>query len=71
MPPLTRTAFAAFAALTLCAADQVYRSAVVDDQGQLRIRLASGKEILAPKSKRQVSFGDAWISPTAVLSGGS
>ena len=63
MPPLTRTAFAAFAALTLCAADQVYRSAVVDEQGQLRIRLASGKEILAPKSKRQVSFGDARISP--------
>jgi hypothetical protein len=63
MLPLTRTAFVAVAALTLCAADQAYRSAAVDDQGQLRIRLASGQEILAPKSKGQVSFGDAWISP--------
>jgi hypothetical protein len=62
MLPLTRTVFVAIAALTLCAADQVYRSAVNDDQGRLRIKLASGKEILAPKSKGQVSFADAWIS---------
>ncbi|HEX3569206.1 MAG TPA: hypothetical protein VHU44_00120 [Acidobacteriaceae bacterium] len=63
MLPLTRIVFGAVAVFTLCAADQVYRSTVVDDQGQLRIRLASGKEILAPKREGQVSFGDAWISP--------
>jgi hypothetical protein len=50
-------------ALTLCAADQVYRSALVDDKGQLHIKLTSGKEILPRKSKGQTSFGDAWISP--------
>jgi hypothetical protein len=58
----TRTVFIAVAALTLRAADQVYLSAVVDGQGQLHIKLASGKEILPQKSKGQESFGDAWIS---------
>jgi len=54
---------ASLASLTLCAADQVYRSVVVDDKGQLHIKRASGKEILPRKSKGQTSFGDAWISP--------
>jgi hypothetical protein len=63
MPTLARTVFVAVAGLTLCAADQVYRSAVVDDKGQLHIKLASGKEILPPKANGQASFGDTWISP--------
>jgi hypothetical protein len=64
MPRLARTGFVvALAAIALCAADQLYRSAVVDDKGQLHIKLASGKEILPPKGKGQESFGDAWISP--------
>ena len=63
MPPLTRTVLVAVAAFAVCAADQVYRSAVVDDRGQLHIKLASGEEILPPKSKGQESFDDASISP--------
>jgi len=63
MPLLARTVYVTVAALTLCAADQVYRSAVVDDKGQLRIELASGKEILPGESKGQISFSDASISP--------
>ena len=64
MPRLARTivSFVALAALTVCAADEVYRSAVVDDKGQLHLKLASGKEILPRKSKGQTSFGDARIS---------
>ena len=58
-----RTGFFAAVVLTLCAADQVYRSTAVDDRGQLHIKLASGKEVLPPKSKGQTSFGDAKISP--------
>lgn len=50
------------AALTLSAADLLYRSALVDDKGWLHITLESGKEIIPPKSKGQASFGDAWIS---------
>jgi hypothetical protein len=53
---------AALAALALCAADPLYRSVVVDDKGQLHIKLASGKEILPRKSKGQTSFGDPGIS---------
>jgi hypothetical protein len=63
MPALARSIYVAIAAFTLCAADPVYRAAVIDDHGQLRIQLASGKEILPPKRKDQVSFGDARVSP--------
>jgi hypothetical protein len=65
MPQLARgvLSFVPLAALTLCAADQLYRSVVVDDKGQLHITLASGKETLPRKSKGQTSFADARISP--------
>jgi hypothetical protein len=35
----------------------------VDKNGQLHIVLDSGKEILPPKSRDQVSFGQPAISP--------
>ena len=50
-------------AFTLCAADQVYRSAIVDGKGRLHIKLANGKEIVPRMRKGQTSFGDAWIAP--------
>lgn len=40
-----------------------YRSASVDSAGRLHIVLDSGKEILPPKIRDQVSFGDPAISP--------
>jgi hypothetical protein len=65
MPRLARgvLSFVPLAALALSAADRLYRSAAVDDKGQLHITLASGKEILPRKSKGQTSFADVWISP--------
>ncbi len=40
-----------------------YVSASVDHRGQLHIVLASGKEIMPPKARWQVSFGRPVISP--------
>ena len=50
------------AALALLAAEPAYRSAWVDNSGQLHIVLSSGKEVLPRKADGQVSFGDPVIS---------
>ena len=51
------------AALTLGAGGPNYHSVSVDQTGRLHIVLDSGKEILPPKLRGQVSFGDPVISP--------
>ena len=47
----------------LFAGDQVYRTADVDDNGQLHITLESGKEIVIRKAQGQESFDQIRISP--------
>ena len=42
---------------------EAFRSAALDAQGQLHIVLSSGKELLAPRRKYQVSFSSPLISP--------
>jgi hypothetical protein len=65
MARLRRTApgVSLFAALVLFASGPGYRSASVDESGQLHIVLDSGREILPEKAHGQVSFTDPLISP--------
>ena len=49
-------------ALSLTAAEPVYRSASVDRSGQLHITLASGRQISAPKLRDQEGFDSPLIS---------
>jgi len=58
-----RIGLALLAALGLWAGGPGYRSVSVDRTGQLHIVLDSGKEILAPSMRGQVSFSDPVISP--------
>ena len=63
MAHLGGTALLLAAALPLSLRATEYRSVSVDQSGQLHIVLDSGKEILPPKVRGQVSFGDPVISP--------
>jgi hypothetical protein len=62
------------AILVLCAAaalpaDSGYRSVSVDTDGQLHIVTNSGKEILPPKLRDQIAFGDPRIAPDGRTAG--
>jgi hypothetical protein len=52
-----------FAGVALFAAEPLYRSAAVDEQGQLHIVFDTGKEVMPRKADGQVSFGDPRITP--------
>lgn len=51
------------AALVFAASGEKYKSASVDQSGQLHILLDSGKEVLPNKIKGQVSFNNPKLSP--------
>jgi len=57
------------AALLFCGHAPEYRSVLIDQSGQLHIILDSGKEILPPKTRGQVSFAYAVISPDRLTVG--